>query len=137
MIWEFFYSPKWNRARHFWRVTFFLTRHQILYFTDDRSIFFSLKTLASTYSRMKLKKSGIPQKNLDKNDDFVYSTPLFCCSFFFWIRRLKSSMFLVLFFFLNKAIKVDRGVQFRGKKNQYSILMIEVLAKISSILYCI
>jgi hypothetical protein len=32
---------------------------------------------------MKLKKSEIPQKNLDKNDDFVYSTPLFCCSFFY------------------------------------------------------
>jgi hypothetical protein len=46
-------------------------------------------------------------------------------------------MFLVLFFFLNKAIKVDRGGAIPGKKNQYSILMIEVLAKISSILYCI
>ena len=31
----------------------------------------------STYTRMKLKKSGIPKKNLDKNDDFVYSIPLF------------------------------------------------------------
>jgi hypothetical protein len=31
---------------------------------------------------MKLKKSGIPKKNLDKNDDLVYSIPLFCCSFF-------------------------------------------------------
>jgi hypothetical protein len=37
----------------------------------------------STYTRMKLKKSGIPKKNLDKNDDFVYSIPLFCCRFFF------------------------------------------------------
>jgi hypothetical protein len=26
----------------------------------------------STYTRMKLKNSGIPPKNLDKNDDFVY-----------------------------------------------------------------
>jgi hypothetical protein len=33
--------------------------------------------------RMKLNKSGIPEKNLDKNDDFVYSIPLFCCRFFF------------------------------------------------------
>ena len=29
----------------------------------------------STYTRMKLNKSGIPKKNLDKNDDFVYSIP--------------------------------------------------------------
>ena len=64
------------------------------YFTDDRSIFFSLNTLASTYTRMKLKKNGIPKKNLDKNDDFIYSRPWICCRFFFWIRRLKSSMFL-------------------------------------------
>ena len=34
-------------------------------------------------ARMKFKKSGIPKKNLDKNDDFVYSIPLFCCRFFF------------------------------------------------------
>jgi hypothetical protein len=32
---------------------------------------------------MKLKISGIPEKNLDKNDDFVYSIPLFCCRVFF------------------------------------------------------
>ena len=91
------YSPKRNRARHVWRVTFFLnsptnTKYRIL-----RAIgryFFSLNTLASIYQ-----KSGIPQKNLDKNDDFVYSIYLFCCRVFFWIRRLKSSMFLVLFFF--------------------------------------
>jgi hypothetical protein len=29
----------------------------------------------STYTRMKLKKFGIPKKNLYKNDDFVYSIP--------------------------------------------------------------
>ena len=57
------------------------------YFTDDRSIFFPPQhagfDLSSTltYTRMKLKK--IPQKNLDKYDNFVYSIPLFCCSFFF------------------------------------------------------
>ena len=88
---------------------FFLTRQQIPYSTDDGLIFFSLNTLTSTYrsstwkyaigyTRMKFKKSGIPQKILDKNDDFVYSIPLFCCRFFFWLRRLNSSMFLVLFF---------------------------------------
>jgi hypothetical protein len=46
------YSPKWNRARHVWRVTFFLnlprnTKYRIL-----RTIgryFFPLNTLASTY----------------------------------------------------------------------------------------
>ena len=29
-----------------------------------------------------VEKSGIPKKNLDKNDDFVDSIPLFCCRFF-------------------------------------------------------
>jgi hypothetical protein len=42
-------------------------KYQIPYFTDDRSIFFFLNTLASSYRphrprpRMKLKKSGIPR----------------------------------------------------------------------------
>jgi hypothetical protein len=49
---------------------------------------------------MKLKKSEIPQKNLDKNDDFVYSIPLFCCSFFF----------------LNKKTEIIQRVE--GKKNR-------------------
>jgi len=53
---------------------------------------------------MKLKKSGIPKKNLDKNDDFVYSILYFAVGFFL-NKKTKSSMFLVLFF-LNKAIKV-------------------------------
>ena len=98
-----------NKSDHIavWETIFFklANKYQIPYFTDDRSIFFPPQhagfdlSSTSTYTRMKLKKSGIPQKNLNKNDDFVYSTPLFCCSFFFWIRRLKSSMFLVLFFF--------------------------------------
>ena len=52
----------------------------IPYFTDDRSIFFFPQhagfdlSSTSTYTRMKLKKSGIPKKNLYKNDDFVYSS---------------------------------------------------------------
>jgi hypothetical protein len=47
----------------------------LLYFTDEVDIFipqhagFDLSS-TSTYTRMKLKKSGIP-----KNDDFVYSIP--------------------------------------------------------------
>jgi hypothetical protein len=49
------------------------------------------------------------KKNLDKNDDFVYSIPWICCRFFFWIRRLKSSMLLG-----NKSI-LTRGA-IPGKK---------------------
>jgi hypothetical protein len=54
---------------------------------------------------MKLKKSGIPKKNLDKNDDFVYSIPLFCCRFFF-LNKIKIMDVLGVVFVLNKAIKV-------------------------------
>ena len=77
------YLPKWNRARHVRQVTFFFnsptnTKYRIL-----RTIgqYFFPSTLASTYRPHRpiqgwsLKKSGIPQKNLDKNDDFVYSIP--------------------------------------------------------------
>jgi hypothetical protein len=45
------------------------------------------------------------KKNIDKNDDFIYSIPLFCCRFFFWIRRLKSLMFLVLFYLFIRGKK--------------------------------
>jgi hypothetical protein len=48
---------------------------------DGKAIYIYI--FISTYTRMKLKKSGIPKENLDKNDDFVYSIPLFCCRFFF------------------------------------------------------
>ena len=40
--------------------------------------------------------------NLDKNDDFVHSTKMYTFILlwvYFWIRRLVSSMFLVLSFF--------------------------------------
>ena len=54
---------KWNKS--FINKVFFnkyigyicITKKYIPYFTDDRSIFFFLNTLASTYARMKLKKS--------------------------------------------------------------------------------
>ena len=59
----------------------------------------------STYTMMKLKKSGIPKKNRDKNDDFVYSIPLFCCRFFF-LNKIEIIDALGVVFFLNKAIKV-------------------------------
>ena len=79
-------------------------KYQILYFTDDRSISFPPQHagslwLASTYSRMKLKKYGIHKKNLDKNDDFVYSIPLFCCSFFFLNKKTEIIDVLGVIFF--------------------------------------
>jgi hypothetical protein len=54
---------------------------------------------------MKLKKSGIPKKNLDKNDDFVYSIPLFCSRFFF-LNKIEIVDVLGVVFVLNKEIKV-------------------------------
>ena len=62
------------------------------YFTDDRSIFFFLNTLASInrphrpIQGWSLKNLESLKINLDKNDDFVYSIPWICCRFFFWIR---------------------------------------------------
>jgi hypothetical protein len=93
----------------------FLEGDNIPYFTDDRSIFFFLNTLASTYRPHRpiqgwsSKNLESLKKNLDKNDDFVYSIPWICCRFFFWIRRLNSSMFLG-----NKSI-LTRGA-IPGKK---------------------
>ena len=61
--------------------------------------------------------------------------------FFFLNKKTEISDVLGVIFFLNKAIKVYKVCNSRikmfniRKKNQYS--MIEVLAKISSILYCI
>ena len=65
----------------------------IPYFTDDRSIFFFLNTLASTYRPHRpiqgwsLKNLESLKKNLDKNDDFVYSIPWICCRFFFLNKK--------------------------------------------------
>ena len=59
----------------------------------------------SSYTRMKLKKSGIPKKHLDKNDDFVYSIPLFCSRFFF-LNKIEIVDVLGVVFVLNKEIKV-------------------------------
>jgi hypothetical protein len=52
---------------------------------------------------MKLKKSGIPKKNLDKNDVFVYSTSL-CRGFF--LNKIEIIDVLGVVFVLNKTIKV-------------------------------
>ena len=65
---------------------------------------------------MKLIKSGIPQQNLHKNDDFVYSIPLFCCNFFFLNKKTEIIDVLGVIFFLNKAIKTYRGCN-SGEKN--------------------
>jgi hypothetical protein len=72
----------------------------IPYFTDDRSIFFFPQhagfdlSSTSTYTRMKLKKSGIPIKMT-----ILFTVYLYFAVGFFFRTRLKSSMFLVLFFF--------------------------------------
>jgi hypothetical protein len=56
---------------------------------DDRSIYFFPQhagfdlSSTSTYARIKFKKSGIPKKNLDKNDDFVYRYLYFAVGFLF------------------------------------------------------
>ena len=81
--------------------------------------------------------------NLDKNDDFVYSTKnvyLYFAVGLFLNKKTRIIDVLGVIFFLNKAIKsILTGGAILGifniRKNQY--LMIEVLAKISSILYFI
>ena len=94
----------WLCCQRYMFISYFLQLH-VPYFTDDRSMVFFLNTLASTYTRMKLKKSGIPKKNLDKNDDFVYSIPLFCSRFFF-LNKIEIVDVLGVVFVLNKEIKV-------------------------------
>jgi hypothetical protein len=66
------------------------------FFPHTSQYFFPLNTPALTYQ-----KYGIPQKNLD----FVYSIPLFCCRFFF-LNKTEIIDVLGVIFFLNKAIEV-------------------------------
>jgi hypothetical protein len=48
---------------------------------------------------MKLKKSGIPKKNLDKNDDFVYSIYLYFAVGFFFLNKIEIIDVLGVVFF--------------------------------------
>jgi hypothetical protein len=66
---------------------------------------------------MKLKNSGIPPKNLDKNDDFVYSIPLFCCRVFFLNKKTEIIVVLgVIFFFKYSNKSILTGDAIPGKK---------------------
>ena len=84
------YSPKWNTARHVWRVTFLLnsptnTKYRILRMIG-RYFFASTRWLRPIVHidlyKDEVKKKSL-KKNLDKNDDFVYSIYLYFAVFFF------------------------------------------------------
>jgi hypothetical protein len=57
-------------------------KYQIPYFTDDRSIFFPPQHAGFDLYKDEVKKKSL-KKNLDKNDDFVYSIYLYFAVFFF------------------------------------------------------
>ena len=80
--------------------------------TIGRFFFFSTRWLRLII-HIDLYKDEV-KKNLYKNDDFVYSIPLFCCRFFF-LNKIEIIDVLGVVFFLNKAIKVILLLQFRGK----------------------
>ena len=99
---------RWLTDKKFYIVVINFIRYRFLR-TIGRYFFSSTRWLRPIVHidlyKDEVKKSGIPKKNLDKNDDFVYSIPLFCCRFFF-LNKIEIVDVLGVVFVLNKAIKV-------------------------------